>query len=173
MRTHRPNSIKFTLIACIALFVLLFALNTSAAQVINFKKLVPFVDLKIPGWTMEGKPGGSTVGTGPGSASEAKAKFKSGDKTLEVSITDLHGRHFHSQMRQFMQMFNEQAVRSFDVQGFKAFEHYNKIYKQGDLIIGVANRFLVRIKGQGIDNPKVLQEVAQQMDLKKLATLTK
>jgi hypothetical protein len=37
----------------------------------------------------------------------------------------------------------------------------------------VANRFWVKIEAKGIDHLKVLQDVAKQLDLKKLATLAK
>ncbi len=37
----------------------------------------------------------------------------------------------------------------------------------------MADRFWVKLDGEGIDNLEVLKKVAQQMDLKKLATLAK
>jgi hypothetical protein len=37
----------------------------------------------------------------------------------------------------------------------------------------VANRFLVTIEGEGMDNNDVLKEVAGKLDLKKLAGLAK
>jgi hypothetical protein len=175
MLTYRLESLKFPLIICLTLSVLFLGLAASAlADVINFKKLEPFVDVKIPGWTMEGKPGGTTVKQGPMSVSQAEAEFKAGDKTLKISVTDLYGRHFPMQMGQFMEMeSNEQVVRTLDVQGFKGLGQYNKNDKEGNLIISVADRFLVKVEGQKIDDLKVLQDVAQQLDLKKLATLAK
>ena len=58
------------MIICLTLSVLFLGLAALAlADVINFKKLEPFVDVKIPGWTMGGKPGGTTVKQGPMSVS--------------------------------------------------------------------------------------------------------
>jgi hypothetical protein len=175
MLTYRPNALKSPLIICLALSVFFWGLTTSArADVINFKKLEPFVDVKIPGWTMKGKPSGSTVQQGAMSVSQAKAKFKAGDKTLKISVTDLAGHPMPMQMGQFMQMeTDEEVVRTLEVQGFKGIGHYNKTDKDGDLIISVAKRFLVKVEGRKIDNLKVLQDAAQQLDLKKLATLAK
>jgi hypothetical protein len=68
---------------------------------------------------------------------------------------------------------NGEQVRTTTVQDFKALETYRKQDRQGELNISVADRFWVKIDGDGIDNPEVLKTVARQMDLKKLATLAK
>jgi hypothetical protein len=67
----------------------------------------------------------------------------------------------------------DEQVRTTTVQDFKAVETYRKPDKQGELDISVADRFWVKLDGDGIDHPEVLRAVAQQMDLKKLATLAK
>jgi hypothetical protein len=171
----RTKNLKFKLITCISLSVLFFGVTLPAlAEVVHFKKLVPFVDIKIPGWTMKGKPSGTTLKQGAMSMSQAKAKFKAGDKTLEIVVMDFLGKPIPFMMGQQMEMeTNEETVRTTEFQGFKALEHYRTQDKRGDLNIVVANRFWVKIEGTGIDNLKVLQDVAQQMDLKKLATLAK
>ncbi|MDO9531246.1 MAG: hypothetical protein Q7O12_03840, partial [Deltaproteobacteria bacterium] len=68
---------------------------------------------------------------------------------------------------------SEETVRNTEVQGFKAVETFCHEDKQSELNISVADRFWVKIDGEGIDNLEVLKTVAQQMDLKKLATLAK
>jgi hypothetical protein len=172
MLTYRSTSLKLTMIICLALSMLLTA--SALADVLNFKKLEPFVDVKIPGWTMVGKPGGTTVKQGPMSLSQAEAKYTAGNKTMKISVMDLSGQHFPMQMGQSMEMeTNEQVVHTLDVQGFKGIGHYNKVDKEGDLIISVGKRFLVKVEGHKIDNLKVLQDATQNLDLKKLATLAK
>jgi hypothetical protein len=175
MPNFRPNTLKFKLVSSIVLPVVIFGLALSAlAEVVHFKELVPFVDLKIPGWTMEGKPSGTTLKQGGMNMSQAKAEFKAGDKTLEIVIMDFHGQPFPFLMGQQMEMeSSEETMRTTEVQGFKALEHYRTQDKEGELNISVANRFWVKIDSKGIDNLKVLQDVVQQMDLKKLATLAK
>jgi hypothetical protein len=171
----RHNTVKFKLITCIVVPMLIFGLALSAlAEVVHFKELVPFVDIKISGWTMEGKPSGTTLKQGEMSMSQAKAEFKAGDKTLEIMVMDFLGKPFPFLTGQQMEMeSSEEIMRTTEVQGFKAMEHYRTQDKEGELNISVANRFWVKIDGKGIDNLKMLQEVAQQMDLKKLATLAK
>ena len=56
---------------------------------------------------------------------------------------------------------SEETVRTTEVQGFKAFETFRHQDKQGELNISVADRFWVKIDGEGIDNLEVLTKVAQ------------
>jgi hypothetical protein len=175
MPDFRFNTLKCKLITCVVLPVLIFGLALAAlAEVVNFKELVPFLDIKIPGWTMEGKPSGSTLKQGAMTMSQAKAEFKAGDKTLEIVVMDFLGQPLPFLTGQQMEMeSSEETLRTTEVQGFQVLEHYRIQGKEGELNISVANRFWVKIDGKGIDNLKVLQDVAQQMDLKKLATLAK
>jgi hypothetical protein len=173
MPGHRPNKVKFKLITCLALSLLIFRPTLPAlADVVHFKQLLPFVNIKIPGWAMQGKPSGTTLKQGQMKVSEARASFKAGDQTLEVVIMDFLGKPFPFLMGQHMEMeTSEETLRNTEVQGFKALETYRPKEKQGELNISVANRFWVKIDGEGIDGLKVLKDAAQQMDLKKLATL--
>jgi hypothetical protein len=173
MPDHRPNRLKFKLITCLGLSLLIFGLALSAlADAIHFKELIPFVDIKIPGWTMQGKPSGSTMKQGKVVLSEARASFKAGDQTLEVIVLDFAGKPIPFMMMPQMEMeTSEETVRTTEVQGCKALETYRTKDKHGELNISVANRFWVKIDGEGIDNLQVLKDVAQQLDLKKLATL--
>lgn len=145
------------------------------AEVVHFKTLLPFVDLKIPGWQMEGKPGGTTLKQGKVSVSEARATYRADDKTLEIVIMDFLGKPmpFLAMGQQLEMETNDEQVRTTTVQDFKALETYRKQDKQGELNISVADRFWVKIDGDSIESPEVLKTVAQQMDLKKLATMAK
>jgi hypothetical protein len=146
----------------------------AGAEVVNFQELLPFVDIKIPGWTMEGKPSGTTVKQGKVMLSETRVSFRAGDQTLEVIIMDFLGKTIPFLTGQHLQMeSSEETVRTTEVQGFKAVESWRREDKQSELNISVADRFWVKIDGEGIDNPEVLRSVAQRMDLKKLAALAK
>jgi hypothetical protein len=104
--------------------------------------------------------------------SEARVSFRSGDKSLEVIIMDFLGKPLPFLMGQHLEMeSSEEIVRTTEIQGFKALESYRHQDKQGELNISVADRFWVKIDGNGIDNPDVLKNAAGHMDLKKLATL--
>jgi hypothetical protein len=175
MPKPRAAALKFRLITFLGLLLMLSGLaGPTQAQVVNFKELLPFVDIKIPGWTMEGKPNGTTLKQGKVVVSEARVSFRSGDQTLEVVIMDFLGKPLPFLQGQPLEMgSSEETVRTIEVQGFKALETYRSHDKQGELSISVADRFWVRLDGEGINNLEVLKAAAQQMDLKKLATLAK
>lgn len=175
MSGHRATPAKCRLAILLALSWIIFSLVGAAwAEVVNFKELLPFVDLKIPGWTMEGKPCGTTLKQGNVMVSEARVSFRAGDQTLEVIIMDFLGKTLPFLTGQHLEMeSSEETVRTIEVQGFKAFETLRHQERQGELNISVADRFWVKIDGDGIDNLEVLKNVVQQMDLKKLAALGK
>ena len=175
MPGHRATAAKCMLTILLALSGIIFSLvGPVGAEVVNFKELLPFVDIKIPGWTMEGKPSGTTLKQGHVMVSEARVSFRAGDQTLEVIIMDFLGKTIPFLAGQHLEMeSSEETVRTTEVQGFRAFETFRHQERQGELNISVADRFWVKIDGDGIDKPEVLKTVAQQMDLKKLAALGK
>jgi len=145
------------------------------AETVPFRDLLPFVDLKLPGWQMDGKPSGSTMKQGNFQVSEAQARFRAGDQTLEVSILDFLGQPipFLAGGQQLDMETAEERVRTTTVQGFKALETFRPQDHQGELNISVADRFWVKLEGDAIDSPEALHAAAGQMDLKKLAALAK
>ncbi len=171
----RAKTAKFGGAALLGLSCMIVGLALPAsAEVVHFRELVPFVDIKIPGWAMEGTACGTTVKQGPMVMSEARVSFKAGDKTLEIIIMDFLGKPVPFLTGEQMEMeSSEEIVRTTEVQGFRALEKYRTKDKQGELSISVADRFWVKIDGEGIDNLEVLKDAAKQMDLKKLATLAK
>jgi len=142
---------------------------------VHFKQLLPFVELKLSGWEMSGKPSGTTVKHESISMSEAKASYHAGDKTLEVVVLDFMGQSMPwlAMLPQMEIKTSEETMRSTTVNGFKALETYKNKDKHGELNISVADRFWVKLEGEGIDSTEPLKAAAGQMDLKKLATLAK
>jgi hypothetical protein len=172
------RSSKTVRVVFMTLFALLCLIGGSGlaagAEAINFRELLPLVEIKLPGWDMEGKPSGTTVKQGKVMVSEARASFRAGEKTLEIIIMDFLGKPMPFLMGQPQEMQNnEEIVRITDVQGFKALESYRNQDKQGELNISVADRFWVKIEGEGIDNLEVLEAAAQHLDLKKLGSLAR
>jgi hypothetical protein len=142
---------------------------------VNFKQLLPFVELKLSGWELSEKPSGTTVKHESISMSEAKASYKAGDKTLEVVVLDFMGQTmpWMAMLPQMEMETDGEMMRSATINGFKALETYKKRDKHGELNISVADRFWVKLEGEGIDNTEPLKAAAGQMDLQKLATLAK
>jgi hypothetical protein len=175
MPGHRASVPKFRLAMLIALSSIIFGLARPAgAGVVNFKELLPFVDIKVPGWTMQGQPRGATLKQGKVMLSEARVSFRAGDQTLEIIIMDFLGQTIPFLNGQHVQMeCSEETVRTTEVQGFKAVATFRHPDRQGDLNISVADRFWVKLDGDGIDDLEVLTNIAKRMDLKKLATLAK
>ena len=175
MPGHRATAAKRRLAMLLGLSWIIFGLvGPAGAEVVDFKELLPFVDIKIPGWTMEGKPSGTTLKQGKVMVSEARVSFRAGDQTLEVIIMDFLGKTIPFLNGQHLQMeSSEETVRTIEVQGFKAVETFRHQDRQGELNISVADRFWVKLDGDGIDNLEVLTNIVQRMDLKKLATLAK
>jgi hypothetical protein len=175
MPDPQAGAVKFGLLTLLGLLLMLCGLALPArTEVVNFKELLPFVEVKIPGWAMEGKPSGTTLKQGKVVVSEVRVSFRSGDQTLEVVIMDFLGKPIPFLLGQQLEMeSSEETVRTTEVQGFKALETYRSKDKQGELNISVADRFWVKLDGEGIDNLEVLRNAAQQLDLQKLATLAK
>ncbi len=175
MPSHGALAAKCRLATLLGLSWIIFSLTSPAwAGVVNCKELFPFVDIAFPGWTREGKVCGTTVKQGKVMISEARISFKAGDQTLEVVIMDFLGKSipFLTGLQVEMES-SEEIVRTTAVQGFKAVATFRNQERQGELNISVADRFWVKINGEGIENLEVLTKVAEAMDLKKLATLAK
>ena len=175
MPGHRATAAKCRLAMLLGLSWIIFGqVGPAGAAVVNFQELLPFVNIKIPGWTMQGKPSGTTLKQGNVILSEARVSFRAGDQTLEVIIMDFLGKTIPFLNGQHLQMeSSEETMRTTEVQGFKAFATFHNEDRQGELNISVADRFWVKLDGEGIDNLEVLTKVVQRMDLKKLAALAK
>ncbi len=145
------------------------------AEPINFKELLPFVEVKLQGWEMKGKPSGQTITGGQMRMSQAKATYTSGKASLEISVMDGHPAQMAALgLGQNVTMEStEKYVRPVELDGAQGMETYHYQPQRGELILSVGGRFLVTLKGKGIENTDILKTAAQQLDLKKLAGLAK
>jgi hypothetical protein len=64
-------------------------------------------------------------------------------------------------------------MKPIESQVFKGTEKFKCKDKEGEIILPVANRFLISIEGSGIENTEVMKEVAGKLDLKKLSDMGK
>jgi hypothetical protein len=175
MAVRPMNTMRVFLIFLLSLPCLMSGIVPAAGtDVVNFKDLLPLVDIKLPGWDMEGQPSGTTLKQGKTIVSEVRASFRAGDKTLEIIIMDCLGKPMPFLMGQPLELQSpEETVRTTAIQGFKVLEIFRNQEKQGEINLNVADRFWVKLEGEGIDSLEVLDRVAQHLDLKKLATLGK
>lgn len=163
-------------LALFALALMMFSpVPAARAETVHFKELLPFVDIKIPGWEADQKPTGSTMKHDKLQMSEARASFRSGEMRLEINIMDFLGKPmpFLGMGQQVEIESSEEHIRTTQIQGYQALETFRQQDKQGELSINVADRFWVRIDGEGLNNLEPLRLAAQQLDLKKLAGLAK
>ncbi len=157
---------------------LVFGVWTSGAQAqpVHFKELMSILAIDPPeNWQVSEKPKGKTLKS-PMQVSEAEVEFKSGDeKKVEIKIVDgLGGMLPFMSMAQGMEMeSSEEYMKPIEVQGFKGTEKFEYKGKEGEIILPVANRFLVTIEGNGMDDNEVIKQMAGKLDLKKLAGMAK
>jgi len=169
--------VRNVLILAGAAFLILSAFPLSAqSQPVHFKELMAILAVDPPqGWKVAEKPKGKTMKS-PMQMSEAEVEFRSGDdKKVEIKIVDgLGGVVPMMGMAHGMEMeSSEEYVKPIEVQGFKGTEKFEYQEKDGEIILPVANRFLVTIEGEGMDDNEVIKEMAGKLDLKKLAGLAK
>jgi hypothetical protein len=144
------------------------------AQPVHFKELMAFLALDPPqGWEVSQKPKGASLKS-PVQMSAAEVEFRSGNnQTLEIHIMDGVAEMMPSTgLAQGMEMeSSEEYVKPIDIQGFKGVEKFNHQDKEGEILLPVADRFMVLLKADGIENTNILKEFLGKLDLKKLAAL--
>jgi len=66
---------------------------------------------------------------------------------------------------------SQRDEKSVKVGDYPGWEKWNQEGKDGELNVVVNKRFIVQIEGRGIEDTKILHDVMQRTDLKKLANL--
>ena len=157
----------------LSLVGLALVFGTPAAAQIQFKQLLPFVEMQPPpGWEVAEPPSGTTTEV-PVKMTDVSVRFRSGGtKSIEVAIRDCLGDSLpikqHTQPLELKS--GEGYSKPIQIQGFNGRESYRPD-KGGEINLNVADRFLVTVKGEGLENTEVLKAVAQKLDLPKLAAL--
>jgi hypothetical protein len=146
--------------------------NAKPVTPVNFRDLQTVLPVPVD-WQSE-KPTGERM-TAPVNFSSASVRMMKGDATVTVKITDsalnqvlvapfamfLAGNYERETERGY-----EKSIKIGDAPGF---EKWDSGTKSGDLTVIVNKRFIVEIDGSSIDDPKVLHDMLEKTDLKKLA----
>jgi hypothetical protein len=158
-----------------AFFFLLVSLMLLAGEArtepIDYKELLPFLNIDIPGWTPDTRTG-QTV-TSPVQASEAVLQFANGDQRLEVAIYD-GGPALAAGMAAVAQTASEspeEVVKPVAVKGFKGAIFQHPKDNEADLVVMVPDRFEVSAHLDGSTDEEVLKNAISQIDLEKLAEI--
>jgi hypothetical protein len=141
---------------------------------VSFRELqgifVPF-----DGWEM-GKATGEKI-TVPFAYSQAKVKYRKEGQEIEVSVTDSG---FNQLMLAPFSLFlttgyeketEDGYEKSAKVAGYPGWEEWNGKRKDGEVNAVVNKRFIVKFEGDGLEDTKVLHQLAEASNLTKLASL--
>jgi hypothetical protein len=148
--------------------------NVKPVDPVSFRDLIALLPAPS-GWERE-KPTGERM-TAPVNFADASVRLMKGDATVTAKITDsafnqllvapfaafLAGNYEHETDHGY-----EKAVKVGDA---PAFEKWDSETKSGTLTVIVNKRFIVEIDGSSIDDPKVLHDILNTIDLKKLAAM--
>jgi hypothetical protein len=141
---------------------------------------VSFHDLQaafvpLDGWEM-GKATGSKMSM-PVSYSQAEVTYRKGDARIMASITDSgYNQLLIAPFTMFLTSGYEKETehgyeKSATVAGSPGWEKWDSSDKSGEVSAFVNKRFVVNFKGTGIDDNKVLYQLASSSNLAKLASL--
>lgn len=126
-------------------------------------------------WQRE-KPNGERVTT-PLAFADASVRMMKGDATVTAKITDtglneiLVAPFAAALAGDFTRETEHGYEKSIAVGDARGVERWDSGTRTGNLSIIVARRFVVEIDGSTIDSPKVLHDILEKIDLKKLADL--
>ena len=143
---------------------------------VNWRELIPFLG-DIPGFEAEGKPEGSTISMGNYKISQAERDYSSGEKELHISITDgAYAQMAYAGVKMAMNFeidTSEEYVKKVTIKGFPGIEKYEYENKDGQVILLVAERFVVQLEVDNVPDTSELKKIAEGLDLEGLAKLAK
>ncbi len=141
---------------------------------VSFRELQG-IFVQFDGWEM-GKPTGEKISV-PFAYSQAKVKYRKENQEIEVSVTDSG---FNQLMLAPFSLFLTSGYeketehgyeRSAKVAGYPGWEEWNSSRKDGEVNAVVNKRFIVKFEGDGVEDTKVLHQLAEASNLSKLASL--
>jgi hypothetical protein len=130
---------------------------------------------EFEGWE-KGKPTGERM-SAPFKYSQAEVRYTKGDSRIELKMVDSG---FNQLLLTPYAMFltagyeketSDGYEKSTKVNGQPGWEKWDSSGKDGELNALVGKRFLVQIDGRGIEDTKLLHELAGKIDMAKLSTL--
>lgn len=145
--------------------------STKPVEYEKLKELIP----EFGGWERSGVKGQqTTMGI---SVSTAEGRYKKGDASLKLEITDTS---FSKMVLAPFMMFaragyeersDDGYKKGMTLAGFPGFESWRKDSKVGEVNLLVANRFIVSAEGRKVDSTEPAKQLIQAVDLKKLSGL--
>ena len=130
---------------------------------------------KVEGWEMR-EPQGQRM-TSPFPTASAEAVYRSGASRVEVEIVDTaNNQMLLAPISMFLQVgYAQESTRGYEkamqLNGHPGWEKWDISSKRGEVNALVGKRFIVTVKGNNVDDTKVLQQFAQRVDFNTLAAL--
>lgn len=154
----------------------LIAQAEKPVEPVNWRELIPFL-IDIPNWEAEGDAEGRSMTMGNFKISQAERSYTSNDKSLDIDITD--GGYIPMVYAGIKMAMNfeidtsEEYVKKITIKGFPGVEKYNYENKEAEVMILVADRFLVILDGSPFKDTSELKAIAEILDLEGIANLAK
>lgn len=144
-------------------------------EVVDFRELKALLPDELAGMKRTSHTG-EKAGMFGMNLSTAKAEYEEGGQRLDVSIVDVAGVSMAlAGMASWASMEVDRETdngyeRTTMIEGYKAFEKYDKSSKNGEVSVIVENRFILTVDGDNIEE-KTLAKAIDQLNIKKLARL--
>jgi len=144
-------------------------------EVVDWRKLQEFLPSKIDRMSRTDESG-ETAGALGLRFSQASATYEKGDRRVDLKIMDtggLSGLLNASAAWTTITIDKEDRYgyeRTTTIDGYKAFEKYDKSSKDGELSVLVGKRFVVTLEGRGVEMNE-LRDALDDIGLKKLEKL--
>jgi hypothetical protein len=156
--------------------------RTTGLTVVPHEKLLEFLPA-LDGWTKRSEPQGTTDTAERVSRVQVDYEPSGADKSsaLSIEIMDTTSNpNILAPLKEFITANREQKSGAGDVivvatpvevAGFRGQQEWTQSVHNGTLSLLVADRFTVGITANAISGPEVMRQVAQAMNLTKLASL--
>ena len=142
---------------------------------VNWRELQEYL-VDFSGYEREGEPDGETVSMGNMKWTHVEQNYRSGDKSLKLEIIDSAyvGMALQSfQMAAAMEIdTSDEYVKSTEINGFPGVKRYTYEDKQGEVMVLVGERFLIRLEGEPFEDADPLVDLIKEVDIEGLAALT-
>ena len=144
------------------------------ARPVDFEQLTALIP-EAEGWTRT-QPRGEELNMGV-SMSRAQAGYESGESTIDLEITDsAFNEVFLAPLTTYLATgYSERTPAGYrkaaPVNGQPAFETWNHDARRAEVIVVVANRFVVQVTGRNVDDAGTVLALAAAVEFSKLAGL--
>ncbi|MFC0184220.1 hypothetical protein SAMN04515674_102250 [Pseudarcicella hirudinis] len=142
-----------------------------------YAELQKYLPASVSGYTKDGDPEGESMNMTGASYSTASQKFKKGDDDLKVTIVDYNAAYALFGMATAMMQTGfsvdnaDEKLGGVELKAGKGWEDFKKKEKRASVVVTINERFLVTVEASNQTSTDLVKDVANSLDLKKLADL--